>query len=438
MTGLRSPNPCIPSALSQIHKAAMVRFSALDLHSETGEELLAKATASASRQLAAVAPRLSRIFSIGSPFAPAFRCIGGEVKVDRIALAAPELEYFSVTGNGETLNSALISCLGEAAEHLSQFERPGDIAPEPRAGRHLAHLADGWIRHAVSSVEAGKSPEWVEARDASNDRCVLLPADLCFRRHSEDRVIQPIGALSSGVAAGPTFEAAAVRAVLELCERDAAALWWLGGRRPKCFSAGHPVHEAANALLERLRQGVSSRQNLLLNITTDTGVPAVAAVSVDHNGRNMACGVAARGDWPSATSAAILEMCQMEMAATVAEMKRAEGGEGKLNETDRRHLRRAAFDTTSCALLHPHEELAPEAYTSLARNELHEVVNVLTGRNIRLFLIELTRKDLDIPVVRAVSPDLQPFSRTATTTRFINVWNDTGGGDRATAGTPLL
>ena len=119
-------------------------------------------------------------------------------------------------------------------------------------------------------------------------------------------------------------------------------MWWLGGCRPKRFALDHPAIRAGAELIARLRQGETARRTLLLDITTENGVPAVAAVSMDRDGRGMAYGLSSRLDASEAAGSAILEMCQMEMAAPIAEAKRAEGGDAALNDADRRHLRRAA------------------------------------------------------------------------------------------------
>ena len=333
------------------------------------------------------------------------------------------------------MHAALISCLGEVADHISQFERPGDVNVAV-SGSSPSLIVAGWIAQAISKSDKAKTMVWTLAQDAITGHPVLLPADICLRRERQRRAIEPTWALSSGVAAGPSFAAAAARAVLELCERDAAALWWLGGSPPKSFPTGHPASETGIALLERLRQGEPSRQSVLLDITADLGVPTVAAVSYDRDGRGMACGLAARPLWEEAAQAAVLEMCQMELAAPVAMAKRTELGEMRLNETDRRHLRRAAFNAGECDLLRPRESTSLSQLLPAA--DLPGLIDWLGTHGIRIFLVDLTRQDIVVPVVRAISPDLQPFSPDVSTERYASLVSRTGGGARATLDTPLL
>ena len=82
----------------------------------------------------------------------------------------------------------------------------------------------------------------------------------------------------------------------------------------------------------------------MLDITTDIGVPCVAAVSCSANGFGFAFGLAARPTLKAAARSAILEMCQLELALAVVEAKRGESGQAALNKRDQGHLRRAAYN----------------------------------------------------------------------------------------------
>jgi len=389
-------------------------LSPLDLHQGPGAALLDRVRHETSPELAAAANHFARAFVVGSPWAPGFCCIGAELALDQAAAAAYGAPRLSVAGNGETMESALTSCLGEAVDRLAVVERPGDISATGSAQEFGASLAGSWISQAAFS--AGEI-DWVEARSVTTAETLALPADLCLRRAPERRFIDPVGALSSGVAAGPDFASAAVRGALELCERDAAALWWLGGRPPKAYPLEHPASIAGTELIRQLRQHRTDRRTLLLDITTDLGIPSVAALSLDESGRGLACGLAARLDWEAATRAAILEMCQMELAAPLAEAKRAERGDAALNDTDRRHLQRAAFAASNCELIHP-RDVSESAQCPIAHDPLQGIASQLDDVGVRLFAVDLTRSDLGVAVARMVSAELQPYTTDIVTERL--------------------
>jgi ribosomal protein S12 methylthiotransferase accessory factor len=114
-------------------------------------KLLDSIASLASAELVALAGRLTRVFSIASPFAPGLHCIGGEIAIDADPTGASGAARLSVAGNGETLEAALVSCLGEAADFLSQFERPGDIEAGVAGGDRT--ITDGWIVEALSRAD---------------------------------------------------------------------------------------------------------------------------------------------------------------------------------------------------------------------------------------------------------------------------------------------
>jgi thiazole/oxazole-forming peptide maturase SagD family component len=392
----------------------MLQLSPLDLQQGPAAALLERVRDEISPPLAAVAGRLARAFLIGSPWAPGFCCVGAELALESEAAAAYGAPRLSVAGNGESLETALVSCLGEAVDRLAVVERPGDVPqPAPQAANTLA---DTWIAQAAAS--SADTLDWIEARDVVTGEPIALPADLCLRRVPERRRIEPAGALSAGVAAGPDYAAAALRAALELYERDAAALWWLGGQLPLAFPLEHPASLAGVPLIAALRRRETERRTMLLDITTDLGVPAVAAFSLDREGRGLACGLAARLDWAEAARAAILEMCQMELAAPLAAAKRAERGDGALNEVDRLHLARAAFAAAECELLRPCgvSELAVANPPQL--RDLRAITRLLSANTIRLYAIDLTRPEIGVAAARIVSPDLQPYSADVVSTRL--------------------
>ena len=212
-------------------------------------------------------------------------------------------------------------------------------------------------------------------------------------------------------------------------------IWWEGGRRPSGFSMEHPANTAAVALVERLRRGIGARRRTwILDITNDLGVPVVAAVSVNSDGRGLACGFASRLDYGEAAKAAILELFQMEMSAPLAEAKRAEAGEGALNDADRRHLRRAAFEATECDILFAKGLSQGEE----PAHDLDSLVGRLISNGAPLFLFDMTRRDIGVSVVRAMCPALQPFTATVSSDRLKRAQALNGGSRAGLTRVPLM
>jgi ribosomal protein S12 methylthiotransferase accessory factor len=282
---------------------------------------------------------------------------------------------------------------------------------------------------------------WHRATRITDHREVLLPADLCLRRPPTQQEIKPPFPLSTGSAAGTSWETAALHGLLELIERDAASLWWWGGRRGKLIPAEHEAQSAAQARLSRLRQHVSSRRSWLLDITTDIGVPCVVAVSCKADGFGFAFGLAARPTLAAAACSAVVEMCQGELAYAVVEAKRREGGEAALNESDRVHQRRASeIDADHCLLLQPVAE--PMEHLAIEATGANALVRLIAARlerfGIETFSLDLTRPHFSIPVARIITGGLQLEPSELVTPRLAAMIAQTGGGARYTGGVLLI
>jgi len=200
------------------------------------------------------------------------------------------------------------------------------------------------------------------------------------------------------------------------------------------------VGEAAQ-LLASLRQDSASRRTWLLDITTDLGIPAIAAISSHADGRGFACGLSARPTRAGAARGAILELCQGELAHAVVAAKRAEGGEARLNARDRDHIARATqIDTDACTLLHPHGIPARHqgCPSKAPLEQIRWLATRLAAQGIEAFAVDLTRPAFAIPVVRVIAPGLQIEPSQLESPRLRRAVAATGGGEPATRGVALF
>jgi ribosomal protein S12 methylthiotransferase accessory factor len=397
-------------------------------------------------RLLKAASLFKRVFQLASPDAPGLVSFGAELDP---ALAGPQHAggpTVSVSGVGLSAQEAFQGCVGEGIEYLSQLHSESDILLPSGIDSAMARLATP-ARELVATLSARRSRSdtglsWHRATRL-NDGCeVLLPADLCLRRSPAQRDFTPPFRLSTGSAAGTSWEAAAIHGLLELIERDAASLWWRGGQRGRSIPAQDEANLMAEALLTQLRQdNPAQRRNWLLDITTDIGVPCVAAVSSRPDGFGFAFGLAARPTLKAAARSAILEMCQIELAHAVVEAKCVERGTAALNAADRIHLRRATMiNADRCSLLQPvperGEHLAIDAADS--RSALMLIARRLQDFGIETFGLDLTRPRFAVPVARAIAPGLQQEPSEIVTARLSETITRTGGGTSYTGGVALI
>ncbi|WP_043364748.1 YcaO-like family protein [Belnapia sp. F-4-1] len=372
------------------------------------------------------AGRFTRLFTLDCPTAPGLAVFGAE-----IATGAGQA---GVSGVGASLIEAFEGCVGEGVELLSALEAPADrarLGPPPSYSGHAEWLA--------AILPEGAAPEaWIELLRLDAPGTAWLPAGLCLRRPQP--AFPPPWPLSIGCAAGPTPEAAALHALLELVERDAAALWWRGGQRGRPVALEDPAMAVAAPLLARLRGGEARRQSWLLDLTTDLGVPVIAALSTGPEGEGFCCGLAARTSRAAAARAAILEMAQMEMAHAVVLAKQEEAGPGALNAHDRALLRRYhGIRAEGCALLHPAGAAAPGAgLPADPAAAMAVLIGRLGARGLPVLALDLTRPELGLPAMRLVVPGLEAEPSRTIGGRLRAAIARTGGGDCHTGGIALM
>jgi ribosomal protein S12 methylthiotransferase accessory factor len=394
-------------------------------------------------RLLEIAAQFERIFELAAPDAPGLVSFAAELDpalADPLHQGCPKV---SVSGVGLTPQEAFQGCVGEGIEYLSQLQSGNDLlsrldspetaVPDPQLREFAAMLA-------ASRKEGNLGLSWYKAIRLS-DRCaVQLPADVCLRRPPAQRQVTPPFPLSIGSAAGTSWEGAALHGLLELIERDAASLWWRGGRRGRVLPPRYDFE--TESLLGQLRAGdLTRRRTWLLDITTDNDIPAVAALSCRPDGFGFAFGLAARLTLPAAIRSAILEMCQIELAYAVVEAKRGEGGEAALNAADRTHLQRATMvHADECTLLHPVAEPVEHVIidTTDPRSAVELLVRRLESLGIQTYGLDLTRPRFAVPVARIIAPGLQLEPSGSVTARLAEMMARTGGGALYAAGIPLI
>jgi ribosomal protein S12 methylthiotransferase accessory factor len=391
------------------------------------------------------ASRFKRVFELAAPDAPGLVCFGAEFDpglADPLQAGSP---IVGVSGVGLSLQEAFQGCIGEGIEYLSQLQTQHDVLETPCAGDPAAALGpsgQGFLAaFAAHRLRPDGGLSWYRATRLSDGCEVLLPADLCLRRPPALQEVKPPFPLSTGSAAGTSWDAAALHGMLELIERDAASLWWQGGKRAASIPPGDEAEVMADALLVQLRQGASARRSWLLDITTDIGVPCVAAVSCMTDGFGFAFGLAARPTLKAAARAAVLEMCQGELAHAVVEAKLRERGEAALNARDRIHRRAATMlNADRCLLLQPGPERTP--HLAIATADPGAVLRLIVARlqqfGIEAFGLDLTRPGFAVPVARVIAPGLQPLPSEILTSRLSDMIAQTGGGLAYTEGIALI
>lgn len=154
------------------------------------------------------------------------------------------------SGKSTTKVGAMIGAVGEAIERYSaSIYRESDLlrASADKIGR------DGFDPAALTlylpkqyeipgfpydRFDSAKEISWTEGVWLDSGKRVFVPALPTYFNYHAPRTEQFCQVTSNGLAAGPSFEDAALRATLELIERDAFMMTWLQRRPPQRLDVG--------------------------------------------------------------------------------------------------------------------------------------------------------------------------------------------------------
>lgn len=294
-------------------------------------------------------------------------------------------------GRGLTTQQAMLTAGAEALELRASL-----------AQRHLDGLAALQRRDGLAIAQAtdliSRAPVPVLAQEVYLDCAAVLDEPL-----QED-------ANSTGCAAGIDRDSALATALWECVERDAVALWW-HGLRPAATLPLEVIDAQQPRLFWWLHQ--RARRTLLLDLTSDIGLPVVAAVSSDADGRLVATGTAARPVLADAARAAVTEMVQTEVGMELA----SEAGDPEVLAWIRHASTRDQPQFRASVAAREHSApMGPGAVLSRLSELGHRALGV-----------DLTLPDDPLPSVRVMVPGLCAMRGRIATARFSRLCPDAPG-----------
>ncbi|QRO00157.1 TOMM precursor leader peptide-binding protein [Archangium violaceum] len=330
------------------------------------------------------------------------------------------------TGKGATLPQAKASALGEALERycgVFQGDEARRRAPlraldgaavEPRQlllfserqyrEREAWNAARPRHEHVPQPFDASLRIDWTPVWSLTHEARRYVPTAYCYYGYPEADA--PFcGADSNGCAAGTSLEEAILQGFLELVERDAVSLWWYNrARRPRVALEGF-----GDPLLEQLADAYHhlGRELHVLDLTTDLGIPAFAAVSRRTRGPERLCvGFGAHLEARLGVQRAITEMNQFLPLA---------GRDLRAGPSVDEQLTRWLEEST----LENQPHLAPadvpaleaRAYPDVATSDLRDDVRACVERarrrGLETLVLDQTRPDVGLRVVRVIVPGLR-------------------------------
>ncbi|GLY39737.1 hypothetical protein Amsp01_057600 [Amycolatopsis sp. NBRC 101858] len=331
-------------------------------------------------------------------------------------------------GKGVSPLDAEIGALCEAAERFSgnfqgdelrirgSYEELGEEALHPNAcmlfaDRQYAGRAEWNAEHASfqrvgEPFDPAARTDWTPVWSLSGQRR-LLPTSYLYYGTPPESVARGVRADSNGTAAGSSLEDAILQGALELVERDAVALWWYN-RTPV---PGVDLASFADPWLHEMTAAYAGigRELWVLDVTSDLGIPVTVAVSrrIGGSHEDIMMGFGAHLDPRIAVRRAVTELNQMlpvvETAGHDVDDPDARRWLAYATVANQPYLRPEAGERMRTAADFPFVHRAD------VRDDVEALARVFGHAGLELLVLDQTRPDVGIPVVKVLAPGIRPF-----------------------------
>ncbi|MFC0110331.1 TOMM precursor leader peptide-binding protein [Kibdelosporangium aridum] len=363
----------------------------------------------------------------GPAFFNSFRA-GPNVAVRRNCLFNPSAPRAENGGKGVTPLHGKVSAMCEALERHSGFfhgdeerirgsyKSLREYAIHPSScqlfddrqypGRSTWNATHSTFQHVPDPFDDNAVLDWTPVWSLTRERHRLLPTAMLYYGAPPEAGSVSVYADSNGNAAGSCLEDAVLQGLLELVERDSVAMWWYNRtRRPEVdlTAFGDPWIDELRAVHAGL-----NREVWVLDVTADSGIPVLVALSrrIDGGNEDIMFGFGAHLDPRVALRRALTEMNQL-MPVVVDGYK--------WTEPEPLHWWQHATVTNQPYLMPDPAVRArvPFDYAYTPSPDLLDDVTQVRGRvealGLEVLVLDQTRPDIGLPVVKVIVPGLRSF-----------------------------
>jgi bacteriocin biosynthesis cyclodehydratase domain-containing protein len=324
-------------------------------------------------------------------------------------------------GNGSTAEQGEASALMEAIERYSGIFQGDEIRTtrrftdfDPGEALHpndvqLFSETQFQSRHAQQPDDSHPVPEpldpsmrteWSPVWSLRDKRFKYLPTGLLYFFYGGFHTD------SNGCAAGNTREEAIVQGFLELIERDAYAIWWYN----RLQRAELDLKQFDDSYVRDLQAQFADagRRLWVLDVTSDLGIPTYVAIMhwMQNGHENIEFGSGAHFDRRIALLRSLTELTQFMSIGMMG------GGSGE----------KPSLDGVNPLRLEDHPFLIPSDNPIVppapdiklhdnTRDQVNACVEIATRAGYDFLVLDQTRPDVEVPVVRVLVPGLRHFYR---------------------------
>jgi oxazoline/thiazoline synthase len=301
---------------------------------------------------------------------------------------------------------------------------PNDVLlfSDAQYGQHQAPAPDADHAQMVPpAFDPSARIEWSPVWSLRDERFRYLPTGLLYFFYGPG-----YHADSNGCAAGNTRGEAIVQGFLELVERDAYAIWWYNRVQRREVDLDKFDDSYIRDLQAQL--GESGRRLWVLDVTSDLAVPTFVAIThwMQNGAENIEFGSGAHFDARIALLRALTELNQFMSIGLMG------GGTGE----------KSSLDGTTPFRLQDHPYLTPSDLPMVqlssdskfgrldVREQVSACVRIASQQGLDFLVLDQTRPDIEVPVVRVIVPGLRHFYRRFAPGRLYDVPAKLGLRDR--------
>jgi bacteriocin biosynthesis cyclodehydratase domain-containing protein len=273
------------------------------------------------------------------------------------------------------------------AQYRSPADEPDDAHPVPPPFDPLAKV------------------EWSPVWSLRDQRFKFLPTSLLYFFYGGPAALP---ADTNGCAAGNTLEEAIVQGFLELVERDAYAIWWYNRFRRPEVDLGHFNDSYVRDLQTQLAD--TGRRLWVLDVTSDLGVPTYVAILhwMQNGHENIEFGSGAHFDRRVALLRTLTELNQF---LSIGLMGGGTGEKSSLDGITPLHLQEYPFLIPSGNPVVETDSPAKFGPLETTRQQVDACVDIARRAGLDFLVLDHTRPDVEVPVVRVIVPGLRHFYR---------------------------
>lgn len=303
--------------------------------------------------------------------------------------------YCGVFQGHEPRITARQADLGDDAVDPSLYLGFSDAQLRERQRWNTLGLAPLWV---PEPFDRDRPVEWSPLWSLTEGRFRYLPTACCYFGAPLPDDHRFCRADSNGGAAGNCLEEAILQGFLELVERDAVALWWYNRLSRPGVDVESFDRPGLTALLDFYR-GLG-REVAVLDVTSDLDIPVFAAVSPPSAPGNadLLLGFGAHFDARIALARALTELNQgLSLLLRGREPQAVSGPIGE-----------APYLAPAPGALRLGDDFSPAQRRDL-RAEVQACVERAKIRDLEVLVLDQSREDVELAVVKVVVPGLRLF-----------------------------